>query len=78
MTIDSDTFCRLPALARRLAHVYPSLKPTEEPILIGRMAGHLVYFENTVADGNLDDEQEDAYVKGPWYDYPMGIGYMLR
>lgn len=78
MTIDSDTFCRFQALARRVRHYYSELRPQEEPILIGRMGVHLIYLKNTIPDDNLGDADEDFVMKGPWYAYPSGIGYMLR
>lgn len=78
MTMDSDTFCRFRTLARRLRHAYPELKPHVQPILIGRMGGHLVYLKSTIPDGNENDSDEDFIMKGPWYSYPLGIGYMLR
>lgn len=78
MTMDSDTFCRFQNLARRLRYVFPSLKPRDEPILVGRMSRHTVYYENTVPDGNDQADEEDQWVSGPVYPYPVGIGYMLR
>ncbi|KAF4611242.1 hypothetical protein D9613_006478 [Agrocybe pediades] len=78
MTIDSDTFCRFHALVRRLQHLYPKLKPRQEPIVVGRMNSHLVYWENEIADtGEESPAGEDAYFTGPWYSYPMGIGYLI-
>ncbi|KAH9478080.1 hypothetical protein JR316_0010317 [Psilocybe cubensis] len=77
MTVDSDTFCRLGALARRLRHEYPDIKPRNESIIIARMLSNLVYFENTVPDGNTDDDDEDHYVKGPWYSHPIGFAYLI-
>ncbi|KAF9000318.1 galactosyltransferase-domain-containing protein [Cyathus striatus] len=79
MTIDSDTFVRLGALARRMPSFLKSknIKPREQPVLIGRMGEHLTYFMNTVPDGNEDPSLEDEYLKGPWFPYPSGIGYML-
>ncbi|KDR67486.1 hypothetical protein GALMADRAFT_258063 [Galerina marginata CBS 339.88] len=77
MTLDSDTFCRLRTLVRRLRHDYPEMKPREEPVLLGRMASHKVYFENTIADGNTNDADEDFSFSGPWFSYPAGIGYIL-
>jgi len=78
MTIDSDTFCRFRLLAQRLQHLYPMARPREKPAMVGRMGSHLVYFENTVPDDTEDDKAEDHLVKGRWYPYPLGIGYMLR
>lgn len=80
MTIDSDTFVRFVPLARRLPQLYEDKKvnPREDPVLIGRMGSHLTYFLSTVPDGNKDPNEEDEYVKGPWFSYPAGIGYMLR
>ncbi|KAH9479928.1 hypothetical protein JR316_0008524 [Psilocybe cubensis] len=72
MTIDSDTFCRFSALARRLQHTHPNLNPRKEPIMVGRMGNHKVYYQNTGSDDN-----EDFYIAGPWYKYPIGVGYML-
>ncbi|KAH9479930.1 Beta-1,3-galactosyltransferase 6 [Psilocybe cubensis] len=77
MTMDSDTFCRFQALARRITHTQPKLAPRTQPILIGRMGDHVTYFKNTVPDGNINEKDEDDYVRGPWYPYPLGIGYML-
>ncbi|KAF9554340.1 hypothetical protein CPC08DRAFT_766796 [Agrocybe pediades] len=77
MTMDSDTFCRFRLLAQRLQYFYPTANPREKPVLLGRMGGHLVYFENTVPDDTEDDNAEDHIIKGQWYSYPLGIGYML-
>lgn len=78
MTLDSDTFCRFQVLARKLRHEHPDFKPREQSILLGRMGQHLVYFENKVTDGSLNSTEEDLYIKGSWYSYPSGIGYVLR
>lgn len=37
-----------------------------------------MYYENRVPDGNKDARKEDLYLRGPWFSYPIGIGYMLR
>lgn len=81
MTMDSDTFCRFRTLARRIRYMYSNLKPREEPILIGSMSKKDVYWQNTVRDTNatgIKAKEEDLWVKGPVYPYPVGIGYMLR
>lgn len=80
MTMDSDTFCRFRTLARRIRHFYADLRPREEAVLIGRMATHDVYWQNTVIDDKTANYKvkEDVWVKGPTYPYPIGIGYMLR
>ena len=78
MTIDSDTFVRFHTLVRRLHHLYPTLKPRQEPIAIGRMQPHLMYWNSEVEDRDADPTSEDLYFKGPWYSYPMGIGYLIR
>ncbi|KAF8510873.1 hypothetical protein BU17DRAFT_55076 [Hysterangium stoloniferum] len=79
LTIDSDTFCRMTVLARSLPHLYAqkNLKPREKPILIGRMGSHLTYFQNTVPDGYENSQGQDEVIRGPWFPYPTGIGYML-
>jgi len=79
LTIDSDTFCRMTVLARSLPRLYgqKSLKPREQPILIGRMGSHLTYFQNTVPDGNENPQDEDEVIRGPRFAYPSGVGYML-
>ena len=81
MTLDSDTFVRFEALARRLPVIMgntTAVNPHEQSVMIGRMSSHLMYYENRVEDGNQDPEEEDLYLTGPWYSYPIGIGYMLR
>ena len=55
-----------------------NIDPQNQSVLLGRMGGHLMYYENRVPDGNKDSRLEDLYLKGPWYSYPIGIGYMLR
>ncbi|TEB20908.1 hypothetical protein FA13DRAFT_175354 [Coprinellus micaceus] len=79
MTLDSDTFVRFSALARRLPTFIQNknINPQNQSVLLGRMGGHLMYYENRVPDGNKDSRLEDLYLKGPWYSYPIGIGYML-
>ncbi|KAF8991472.1 hypothetical protein BDQ17DRAFT_1370711, partial [Cyathus striatus] len=78
-TLDSDTFVRLGALARRLPVFLTgkNIKPREQPVLIGRMSVHWVHLLNTIPDGNKDPVDEDEYIRGPWYSYPMGISYMI-
>ena len=78
--MDSDTFVRFVPLARRLPELYEGkqVNPREEPVLIGRMSMHLTYFVTRVPDGNEDPGEEDEVIKGPWFQYPAGIGYMLR
>ncbi|TFK32889.1 hypothetical protein BDQ12DRAFT_728236 [Crucibulum laeve] len=81
MTMDSDTFCRFGPLARRLPELLKekelTLNPRVDPIMIGRMGSHLVYWQNRVPDGSKDLKEQDEYVKGPWYSYPSGIGSSL-
>ncbi|KAF8903681.1 galactosyltransferase-domain-containing protein [Gymnopilus junonius] len=79
MTLDSDTFVRFVPLARRLPELYGDKKvnPREQPVLIGRMSQHLTYFIPTIPDGNTDPNDEDAFIRGPWFLYPAGIGYMM-
>ncbi|KAF4618237.1 hypothetical protein D9613_011614 [Agrocybe pediades] len=79
MTMDSDSFCRLRTLAQRLSLVYSNLKPRQEPILVGNMGSHDVYWENTSPpDGTKDGKfVEDVWFTGPKFPYPVGIGYML-
>lgn len=80
MTMDSDTFVRFGAMARRMPLFLEgkNLNPRENRILIGRMASHLTYFQNTVPDGNENPDDQDEVLKGPWFSYPAGIGYVLR
>ncbi|PPQ69333.1 hypothetical protein CVT26_002565 [Gymnopilus dilepis] len=79
VTLDSDTFVRFGPLARRLPVLFgdKTIKPREDPLLIGRMGSHLTYFLPTVPDGNENAQDEDEFVVGPWFSYPIGIGYML-
>ncbi|KAF8888697.1 galactosyltransferase-domain-containing protein [Gymnopilus junonius] len=79
LTVDSDTFVRFMPLARRLPQLYGDKKinPREDPLIIGRMGSHLTYFLPTVPDGNKDEHLQDMHVKGPWFPYPIGIGYMI-
>ncbi|KAH9479931.1 Beta-1,3-galactosyltransferase sqv-2 [Psilocybe cubensis] len=90
MTMDSDTFCRFSTLARRMRYdpMYVGLRPREDNILIGRMSEHRLYWENTVTDNSRHanrntngngkkDVEEDRWMTGPSYPYPIGIGYML-
>lgn len=90
MTLDDDTFCRLPALARRMAHDPEMGKadPRKEPILVGRSMVNWRFWKPTVPDmkvaGELDTtsdenaEKVDMVFNGPWYQYPGGIGYLIR
>jgi hypothetical protein len=55
-----------------------NLNPRKDPILIGRLGAHRTYFQNTVPDEIDDPKDEDEVLKGPWFSYPSGIGYMLR
>ena len=77
MTLDSDTFCRFHVFAQKLRFIYTDIKPREQPVLLGRMSPHRVYYLNTVADGHQDSAEEDVHLDGPWYSYPSGIGYVL-
>ncbi|KAF9000325.1 galactosyltransferase-domain-containing protein [Cyathus striatus] len=79
MTMDSDTFCRFNVMPRWMPELLnnENVNPRDKPVLIGRMANHLTYFQNRIPDGNKDASLEDEFVKGPWFQYPMGVGYML-
>ncbi|TFK38843.1 galactosyltransferase-domain-containing protein [Crucibulum laeve] len=79
MTMDSDTFCRFGALARRLPRYLADkyINPRTDPVLIGRMGAQYSYYINNVDDDNMDASQEDKVILGPWYSYPSGIGYMI-
>lgn len=37
-----------------------------------------MYWNSEVEDRDADPTSEDLYFKGPWYSYPMGIGYLIR
>lgn len=91
MTIDADTFCRIPALVRRLTvdERTNNIAPRKEPAMIARQFSHKVYFNYTVYDvagvnGAVDHtapedaDRSDVIFEGPWYPYPGGIGYLLR
>ncbi|KAF9000316.1 galactosyltransferase-domain-containing protein [Cyathus striatus] len=79
MTMDSDTFVRFGTLARRMPVIFnEDVNPREQDIIIARMRGHDMYWINRVEDGNKDsDTKEDQFIRGPWFKYPVGIGYML-
>ncbi|KAF9553364.1 hypothetical protein CPC08DRAFT_713822 [Agrocybe pediades] len=77
VTLDSDTFCRLHVLARRLRYIYSDIHPRRQPALIGRMLSGTLYFMNTVPDGSEASLDGDTVIKGPLYQYPAGIGYVL-
>ncbi|TEB14811.1 hypothetical protein FA13DRAFT_1878351 [Coprinellus micaceus] len=80
MTMDSDTFVRFGALSRRLGLLLKErdVNPQTQSVLVGRMAAHRLFWENRIPDGSTDDPwEEDLFLKGPWYDYPIGIGYMM-
>lgn len=79
MTIDSDTFVRFKALSRRISYTFKNktVNPRTQAVMIGRMKPYWYYWLNTVSD---DEEgmKEDTLIAGPKYQYPVGIGYMLR
>ncbi|TFK31665.1 hypothetical protein BDQ12DRAFT_693758 [Crucibulum laeve] len=86
MTMDSDTFCRFPVLARRLQHLYgqKNIKPREQPVLIGRMSTQMIYYQSTHSEKEGWEDRADRHgrgvdemFRGPWYQYPVGIGYMM-
>lgn len=80
MTLDSDTFVRFGALARRLPSVLEgrNIVPRKQPVIIARMSPHSRYWLTSVSDNNKDTTEEDVYLEGPTFLYPIGIGYMLR
>ncbi|GJJ08033.1 hypothetical protein Clacol_002240 [Clathrus columnatus] len=80
MNLDSDTFVRFGSLARRLPTVLKdkNVNPKEHPIIIARMRPHWWHWVTTVSDKNQDSTDQDLRLDGPWYSYPIGIGYMLR
>lgn len=80
MSMDSDTFVRFGALARRLPTVLEgkNINPREDPVIVARMSPHWWHWLGTVSDENESTEEEDLRLDGPWYSYPIGIGYMLR
>lgn len=83
MNMDSDTFVRFDALARRLPTILEgkNTNPREQSVMIARMRGHYWHWLPTVSDDKInttDVADEDLRLDGPWYDYPIGIGYMLR
>lgn len=81
MMMDSDTFVRFGALARRLPTILDekNINPREQPVMIARMSPHSRYWLTTVLP---EDEGtivgEDMHFNGPTYSYPIGIGHMLR
>ncbi|GJJ06704.1 hypothetical protein Clacol_000899 [Clathrus columnatus] len=79
MNLDSDTFVRFGPLARRLPTVLKgkNVNPREDPIIIARMRPHWWHWVTTVSDQNQDSTDQDLRLDGPWYSYPIGIGYML-
>lgn len=79
MTIDSDTFVRFGALARRLPTVLEgkNIDPRKDATMVARMGSHWWYWLGTVSDENKESTEEDLRLDGPWYPYPIGIGYML-
>jgi len=80
MTIDSDTFVRFKALARRFPVLFPDryVDPRQQAIMIGRMKPHSFYWLNNVTDeSETTNEREDTQIAGPKYKYPVGIGYIF-
>lgn len=80
MTMDSDTFVRFKALARRIAYTFENqtVNPRTQAVMIGRMKPYRYYWLNAVSDDENGILKEDTLIAGPKYQYPVGIGYMLR
>ncbi|GJJ06869.1 hypothetical protein Clacol_001065 [Clathrus columnatus] len=81
MTLDSDTFVRFKALARRFSVImknHKNVNPREQAIMIGRMKYARTYWLNAMIDDeDANTLERDIEVYGPRYKYPVGIGYML-
>ncbi|GJJ08179.1 hypothetical protein Clacol_002387 [Clathrus columnatus] len=79
MTMDSDTFVRFRALARRFPVIFPdgNVDPRQQPIMIGRMKPHWFYWLTNVTDESVTINEEDTQIAGPKYKYPVGIGYIF-
>lgn len=72
-TVDSDSFVRLAALARKMRYMRPDLlNPRTTPILWGDMMYNWRHWRKS-PDPNLPDEQ----YAGDWYQFPVGIGYLM-
>lgn len=80
MTLDSDTFVRFGALARRMPLLFQgrNIDPQNQSVLIGRMHRQNLYFDNHIRGPSGDSSEEDTRISGPSFEYPVGIGYMLR
>ncbi|KZV78802.1 hypothetical protein EXIGLDRAFT_847156, partial [Exidia glandulosa HHB12029] len=73
LTADSDSFVRLAALARRMNDRQPDLlNPRHEFSIWGVMMSKWFHWRKS-ADGVSPDERYD----GEWYDFPVGMGYLL-
>ncbi|KZV81850.1 hypothetical protein EXIGLDRAFT_730532 [Exidia glandulosa HHB12029] len=73
LTVDSDSFVRLAALARRMNHRHPGLlNPRHDFSMWGVMMSKWFHWRKSV-DGVSPDERYD----GEWYDFPVGMGYLL-
>ncbi|KZV78744.1 hypothetical protein EXIGLDRAFT_736655 [Exidia glandulosa HHB12029] len=72
-TADSDSFVRLAALSRRMHHKRPDLlDPRRTFSMWGDMKANWLHWRKA-NDSSAPDEQYD----GEWYDFPIGMGYLM-
>jgi hypothetical protein len=86
--MDSDSFVRFAALARRLATIRPDLRePRKQSIMWGQMLpaewhwrdSHSITQEQRVqSTDKMQWYSGDEAFKSEWYSYPVGLGYLLR
>jgi hypothetical protein len=74
MTFDSDSYIRLAALARRARHVGATQHGLRtSPVLWAHTQSHWFHWRVDAPAGGLDTPYE-----AEWYEYPLGIAYLLR
>ncbi|EJD39195.1 hypothetical protein AURDEDRAFT_171782 [Auricularia subglabra TFB-10046 SS5] len=72
-TADSDSFVRLAAMSRRMHHRRPNLlRPRETFVMWGDMKAAWLHWRK-----HDDPTKPDIQYDGEWYDFPIGMGYLM-
>ncbi|TFL02622.1 galactosyltransferase-domain-containing protein [Pterulicium gracile] len=84
LSLDTDAFVRLHALALRTRAMHPEFKPREESIMWAQVQEHKVHFVANPVDNEetvlLEDDKvfKPEEFNGPvWYPYPIGFAYLM-
>jgi hypothetical protein len=84
LSLDTDAFVRLHALALRMHAMHPEFRPRDESILWSQTNDHKVHFVANPVDDDSTVLVEDSKVFSPtefrgteWYTYPVGFAFLM-